>query len=44
VTARTKIHVRGLKVCYGAKEVLSGIDLDVYENRVVGLMGPSASG
>ena len=44
MTARTKIHVRGLKVFYGAKEVLSGIDLDVYENHVVGLMGPSASG
>ncbi len=42
--AETKIQVRGLRVCYGPKEVLNGIDLDVYENHVVGLMGPSASG
>ena len=41
---RTKIRVRNLRVCFGKKEVLKGIDLDIYENRVVGLMGPSASG
>jgi len=40
----TKIEVRALKVRFGAREVLTGIDLDVYENHVVGLMGPSASG
>jgi len=42
--AGTKIRVRDLLVSYGAKEALSGIDLDIYENHVVGLMGPSASG
>jgi phosphate transport system ATP-binding protein len=41
---RTKIRVRNLKVSFDEKEVLSGVDLDVYENQVVGLMGPSASG
>jgi phosphate transport system ATP-binding protein len=41
---KTKIRIRDLKVSFGKKEVLSGIDLDIYENRVVGLMGPSASG
>lgn len=41
---RTKIEVRGLDVRFGKKEVLSRIDLDVFENRVIGLMGPSASG
>jgi phosphate transport system ATP-binding protein len=40
----TKIRVRTLTVSFGEKEVLSGIDLDIYENQVVGLMGPSASG
>jgi phosphate transport system ATP-binding protein len=41
---KPKIQVRNLRLCFGKKEVLSGIDLDIYENRVVGLMGPSASG
>ena len=41
---KTKIRIRDLKVSFGKKEVLNGIDLDIYENRVVGLMGPSASG
>jgi phosphate transport system ATP-binding protein len=41
---RTKIRVRNLKLWFGKKQALHGIDLDVYENRVVGLMGPSASG
>jgi phosphate transport system ATP-binding protein len=41
---RAKIHVRNLRISFDGKEVLSGVDLDIYENRVVGLMGPSASG
>jgi phosphate transport system ATP-binding protein len=41
---RVKIEVRGLGVRFGAKEVLTDIDLDVFENHVTGLMGPSASG
>jgi phosphate transport system ATP-binding protein len=40
----TKIRVRNLRVSFSGKEVLSGVDLDVYENQVIGLMGPSASG
>jgi phosphate transport system ATP-binding protein len=40
----TKIEVRALDVRFGAREVLNGINLDVCENHVVGLMGPSASG
>lgn len=42
--AKTKIRVRGLKVSFGKEEVLSGVDLDVSENHVTGLMGPSGSG
>jgi phosphate transport system ATP-binding protein len=41
---KTKIQVRNLTVSFAGKEVLSGIDLDIYENRVIGFMGPSASG
>jgi phosphate transport system ATP-binding protein len=41
---KTKIRVRNLKVSFDGKEVLSGVDLDIYENQVAGLMGPSASG
>jgi phosphate transport system ATP-binding protein len=40
----TKVLVRNLKVFFGTKEVLSGVDLDVYENHILGLMGPSGSG
>jgi phosphate transport system ATP-binding protein len=41
---KTKIRVRNLSVSFGPKAVLNGIDLDIYENQVIGLMGPSASG
>ena len=40
----TKIRVRNLCVSFEKKDVLKDLDLDVYENRVLGLMGPSASG
>ncbi len=41
---KAKIEVRSLRIFFGAREVLTGVDLDVYENRVMGFMGPSASG
>ncbi len=41
---KTKVKVRGLKVSFNKDEVLNGVDLDVFENHVTGLMGPSASG
>lgn len=41
---KTKIRVRDLRISFNGKEVLSGVDLDVFENQVVGFMGPSASG
>jgi phosphate transport system ATP-binding protein len=40
----TKIRIKNLKVFFGHQEVLTGVDLDVYKDRVLGLMGPSASG
>ena len=39
-----KVYIRDLKVSYGSKQVLKGIDLDIYRNRISGLMGPAASG
>jgi phosphate transport system ATP-binding protein len=41
---KTKIKTKNLKVFFGINNVLNGIDLDIYENHVIGLMGPSGSG
>jgi phosphate transport system ATP-binding protein len=41
---KTKIKTRNLKVFFGDNKVLNGIDLDIYQNHVIGLMGPSGSG
>jgi phosphate transport system ATP-binding protein len=40
----TKIRIKNLRVFFGTQEVLTGVDLDVYKDHVLGLMGPSASG
>ncbi len=39
-----KVAIRGLKLSYNDKEVLKGIDLDIFTNKISGLMGPAASG
>jgi ABC-type phosphate transport system ATPase subunit len=39
-----KVAIRKLRLSYNKKEVLKGIDLDIYKNRISGLMGPAASG
>ncbi len=38
------IDIRGLRKCFGALEVLKGIDLQVAESEVLVLIGPSGSG
>jgi len=38
------VHVRGLTVRRGHREVLHGIDLDIADGEVTGLLGPSGSG
>ena len=38
------VEVRGLRVVRGRRQVLRGIDLDVADGRVTGLLGPSGSG
>lgn len=39
-----KIVARDVKVFYGAKEALKGINLDIEENRVTAFIGPSGCG
>ena len=38
------VRVRGLRMSYGAHEVLTGIDLDVHPGEVVCLLGPNGAG
>ncbi len=40
----TVLHVRGLVSGYGEHKVLHGIDLEVREREVVGLVGPNGAG
>ena len=39
-----KMQARDVKVFYGAKQALKGINLDIQENRVMALIGPSGCG
>ena len=38
------VRVRGLRMSYGAHEVLTGVDLDVHPGEVVCLLGPNGVG
>jgi ABC-2 type transport system ATP-binding protein len=38
------VRVRGLRMSYGAHEVLTGVDLDVHPGEVVCLLGPNGAG
>ena len=38
------VTVRGLQKCYGPRKVLDGVDLDVLEGEVVGLIGANGAG
>ncbi len=42
--AQAKIAVEGLRVWYGAKEVIHGISFDVRANEILGVIGPAQSG
>ncbi|HSG07525.1 MAG TPA: phosphate ABC transporter ATP-binding protein [Longimicrobiales bacterium] len=44
VTSTHKVAVKGLKVRYGDKEVLRGVDLEVREHEIFGIIGPANSG
>lgn len=39
-----KMQARGVKVFYGPKQALKGIDIDIGENKVLALIGPSGCG
>lgn len=39
-----KIEVEDLKLSYGTREVLHGISFDVYQNEILGVIGPAQSG
>jgi phosphate transport system ATP-binding protein len=39
-----KIEVAGLRVAYGAKEVIHGISFDVHRNEILAVIGPAQSG
>ena len=40
----TKVEVRDLRLSYGGKEVIHGISFDIYENEIIGIIGPAQSG
>ena len=38
------IEVTDLKVHYGNKSALNGVSFDVYQNEILGIIGPAQSG
>jgi phosphate transport system ATP-binding protein len=42
--AKKIIEVRDLRLAYGSKEVIHGISFDVFENEILGIIGPAQSG
>ncbi len=41
---KAKLEIRNLKLSFGKKEVLKGIDLDIPDREIVALVGPSGCG
>jgi len=41
---KKKIEISGLKVAYGTHQAINGISFDVYENEILGVIGPAQSG
>ena len=41
---KVKIASKELKLWYGDKQALNGIDLDIYENKITAFIGPSGCG
>ena len=42
--AQPKLEIRDLAISYGGTTVLSGVDLEIYENEIFGIIGPANSG
>src|SRR5436189_26383 len=43
MTCQKKIEVQDLRLSYGSKEAIHGISFDVYENEILGVIGPAQS-
>ena len=43
-TARSKVEVRNLAISYDGTPALMGVNLDIYENEIFGIIGPANSG
>lgn len=41
---KKKIEIKNLSVNYGGKDVIKNLDLDIYENEVLAIIGPANSG
>lgn len=44
LSPRLHLQTRSLRVSYGAKEILHGVDLDIWTGQVTALIGPSGCG
>lgn len=44
VERNVKLAVEGLTVTYGEEQAVRGIDLEVYEHEILGIIGPAGSG
>ncbi len=44
VTPVKKIEIEDLRVNFGSREVIKGISFDVYQNEILGIIGPAQSG
>lgn len=38
------ITIRDLKINFGEKQVLKGVNLDVYKGQIIGYIGPNGAG
>lgn len=41
---KKKIEIKNLKVSYGSKNVIKNLNLDIYQNEVIAIIGPANSG
>lgn len=44
MSTRKKVEVQNLRLAYGGKEVIHGISFDLFENEILGIIGPAQSG
>ncbi len=43
-TVDVKVKVRDLKIAYGGKTALEGVNLEIHKNEIFGIIGPAGSG